>query len=50
MNIIINRIVIKIILLVGCSMTSTEGYCDPPITDVLEVMFKGKKYYVAEVF
>jgi len=31
-------------------MTSTEGYCDPPITDVLEVMFKGKKYYVAEVF
>ena len=29
---------------------AVRGYSDPPITDVVEVLYKGNKYYIAECF
>ncbi|MBK7008707.1 MAG: hypothetical protein IPH94_01955 [Saprospiraceae bacterium] len=38
------------LLVMGCFIYPAKGYSDPLITEVIEVLFKGNKYYVAECF
>lgn len=38
------------LIILGYLFNPAKGLSDPPITDVIEILYKGNKYYVAECF
>jgi hypothetical protein len=38
------------LMILGFILIAKVAFCDTPITDIIEVLYKNKKYYVAETF